>query len=84
MANTRRTQNPSEAEHHMLKRHNLRDHRTGEDTIVEIVESMKLSNEIPAEHVGVVPEILVENKSKAEARQPLFRIARPPTCTVSG
>ena len=54
------------------------------DTIVGIVESMKLFNEIPAVHAGVVAEIFVDNESKVELGQPLFRISRPPTLLAGG
>jgi acetyl-CoA carboxylase biotin carboxyl carrier protein len=42
------------------------------DTIVCIIEAMKLMNEIQAEHSGVIKEILVENAQAVEFGQPLF------------
>ncbi|GAB2573665.1 acetyl-CoA carboxylase biotin carboxyl carrier protein [Gracilibacillus alcaliphilus] len=45
-----------------------------EDTIVCIVEAMKLFNEIEADVKGTITEILVENGELVEYGQPLFRI----------
>jgi len=45
-----------------------------EDTVVCIVEAMKVMNEIKAEVSGVVREILVENATPIEYGQPLFKI----------
>jgi acetyl-CoA carboxylase biotin carboxyl carrier protein len=44
------------------------------DTVVCIIEAMKVMNEIKAEAKGVVSEILVENAKPVEFGQPLFRI----------
>lgn len=44
------------------------------NTVVCIVEAMKLFNEIEAEVSGVITEILVENGELVEYGQPLFRI----------
>tara|TARA_B100000029_G_scaffold90575_1_gene80373 strand:- start:4107 stop:4583 length:477 start_codon:yes stop_codon:yes gene_type:complete len=44
------------------------------DTVVCIVEAMKVMNEIKAEVSGVITEILVENASAVEYGQPLFRV----------
>ena len=44
------------------------------DTVVCIVEAMKVMNEIKAEMNGVITEILVENASAVEYGQPLFRV----------
>jgi acetyl-CoA carboxylase biotin carboxyl carrier protein len=44
------------------------------DTIVCIVEAMKVFNEIPAGVGGVVREILVENGAPVDYGQPLFRV----------
>ena len=44
------------------------------DTVVCIVEAMKVMNEIKAEKSGVIKEILVENGSPVEFGQPLFVI----------
>jgi acetyl-CoA carboxylase biotin carboxyl carrier protein len=42
------------------------------DTVVCIVEAMKVMNEIKAEKSGVIKEILVENANPVEYGQPLF------------
>ncbi|HVJ83820.1 MAG TPA: acetyl-CoA carboxylase biotin carboxyl carrier protein [Planctomycetia bacterium] len=44
------------------------------DTIVCMVEAMKVFNEIPAGIAGTVTEILVENATPVEFGQPLFRV----------
>lgn len=44
------------------------------ETIVCIVEAMKVFNEIPAGLSGVVREILVENGAPVDYGQPLFRV----------
>ena len=44
------------------------------DTVVCIIEAMKVMNEIKAEVKGVVTQILVENAKPVEYGQPLFRI----------
>jgi acetyl-CoA carboxylase biotin carboxyl carrier protein len=44
------------------------------DTVVCLIEAMKLMNEIKAEVKGVVTHILVENAKPVEFGQPLFRI----------
>ena len=44
------------------------------DTVVCIVEAMKVMNEIKAEMSGVVTEILVEDSRPVEFGQPLFRV----------
>lgn len=44
------------------------------DTIVCLIEAMKVMNEIKAEVKGVVTQILVENAKPVEFGQPLFRI----------
>lgn len=46
----------------------------GPDTIVCIIEAMKVFNEIPAEISGTVAAVLVENGSPVEFGQPLFKI----------
>ena len=46
--------------------------RVEEDTIVCILEAMKVMNEIPAEAVGEIAEVLVENGEPVEFGQPLF------------
>ncbi len=47
------------------------------DSVVCIIEAMKVMNEIKAGTEGVVAEILVENGSPIEFGQLLFRIATP-------
>lgn len=48
--------------------------RVTPDTIVCIVEAMKVFNEIPAGVAGVITEVLVENNSPVEYNQHLFRV----------
>jgi len=47
-----------------------------ENTVVCIVEAMKLMNEIKAEVKGVIKKILVENAQAVEFGQPLFLVER--------
>ena len=49
--------------------------RVEENTILCLIEAMKVMNEIPAGAVGVVREILVKNGESVEYGQPLFRIS---------
>jgi acetyl-CoA carboxylase biotin carboxyl carrier protein len=44
------------------------------DTVVCIIEAMKVMNEIKAEAKGVVTQILVENAKPVEFGQPMFKI----------
>jgi acetyl-CoA carboxylase biotin carboxyl carrier protein len=44
------------------------------DTVVCLIEAMKVMNEIKAEAKGIVTQILVENAKPVEFGQPLFRI----------
>lgn len=44
------------------------------DTVVCIIEAMKVMNEIKAEARGVVTQVLVENGKPVEFGQPLFKI----------
>ena len=44
------------------------------DTVVCIVEAMKVNNEIKAELDGDIVEILVEDGQPVEFDQPLFRV----------
>lgn len=46
-----------------------------EDTVLCIVEAMKVMNEIKAECKGRIEEILVENGNPVEFGQPLYRIS---------
>ena len=44
------------------------------DTVVCIVEAMKVMNEIKAEQAGTIKEILIDNANPVEFGQPLFVI----------
>jgi acetyl-CoA carboxylase biotin carboxyl carrier protein len=44
------------------------------DTVVCIIEAMKVMNEIKSELKGVITQILVENGKPVEFGQPLFKI----------
>ncbi|HWS53382.1 MAG TPA: acetyl-CoA carboxylase biotin carboxyl carrier protein, partial [Pyrinomonadaceae bacterium] len=46
------------------------------DTVVCIIEAMKLMNEIQAETAGTVEKIYVENGQPVEYGQPLFGVKR--------
>lgn len=46
----------------------------GPDTVVCIIEAMKVMNEIKAECRGVIAEVLVENAKPVEFGQSLFKI----------
>lgn len=46
----------------------------GPDTVVCIVEAMKVFNQITADTSGTIAEILVENGDGVESGQPLFRV----------
>ena len=46
----------------------------GPDTVVCLIEAMKVMNEIKAEAKGVITEALVENAKPVEFGQPLFRL----------
>ncbi|MFU8848695.1 MAG: acetyl-CoA carboxylase biotin carboxyl carrier protein [Opitutales bacterium] len=48
--------------------------KVGPDTIVCIIEAMKVMNEIHAELSGTITEVLVENGDSVEYGQPLFKI----------
>jgi acetyl-CoA carboxylase biotin carboxyl carrier protein len=45
-----------------------------EDTVVCIIEAMKVMNEIKAETSGVIAEIMVENSKPVQFGQVLFRV----------
>ena len=45
-----------------------------EDTVVCIIEAMKVMNEIKAEVKGVITEILIENAKPVEFGKPLFKV----------
>ncbi len=51
-----------------------RGDRVSPDTVVCIIEAMKVMNEIRAECSGVIEEIVVENGQPVEYGQPLFRV----------
>lgn len=44
------------------------------DTVVCIIEAMKVMNEIKAEAKGVITQVLIENAKPVEFGQPLFKI----------
>jgi acetyl-CoA carboxylase biotin carboxyl carrier protein len=44
------------------------------DTVVCLIEAMKVMNEIKAEVQGVIAEVLVENGTPVQFGQPLFRV----------
>lgn len=48
--------------------------RVQPDTVVCIIEAMKVFNQIPAEVSGTITEVLVENGEPVEFGQPLFRV----------
>ena len=48
--------------------------RVGPETVVCIIEAMKVMNEIKAEVSGVITEVLVENGKPVEFDQPMFRV----------
>ncbi len=48
--------------------------RVQHDTVVCLVEAMKVFNQIPAEVSGTITEILVQNGDSVEFGQPLFRV----------
>ena len=44
------------------------------DTVVSIIEAMKVMNEIKAEVKGIITQVLVENGKPVEFGQPLFKV----------
>jgi acetyl-CoA carboxylase biotin carboxyl carrier protein len=44
------------------------------DTVVCIIEAMKVMNEIKAEAKGVITQVMIENAKPVEFGQPLFKI----------
>ena len=48
--------------------------RVQEDTVLCIIEAMKVMNEIPAGVAGIVREALVKNGESVEYGQPLYRV----------
>ena len=49
-------------------------HEVSEETVVCIIEAMKVMNEIKAEVKGIVTQVLVENAKPVEFGQPMFKI----------
>lgn len=50
--------------------------RVGKETVLAIIEAMKVMNEIQADVVGEVVDILVDNGQTIEFGQPLFKIRK--------
>lgn len=50
------------------------DDRVGKDSVVCIIEAMKIMNEVPAGLSGTIAKILVENGEPVEYGQPLFMV----------
>ncbi len=50
------------------------DDGVGEETVVCIIEAMKIMNEVKAEIKGKIVEILVDNGTAVEYGQPLFSV----------
>jgi acetyl-CoA carboxylase biotin carboxyl carrier protein len=48
--------------------------KVSEDTVVCIIEAMKVMNEIKAETKGTITEVLVDNASPVQFGEPLYRI----------
>ncbi len=48
----------------------------GDETVLCIIEAMKVMNEIKAEMQGIVADVLVENGEAVEYGQPLFLVRR--------
>lgn len=48
--------------------------KISEDTIVCVIEAMKVFNEIPAKVTGTIREVLIENGAPVEYGQPLYRV----------
>lgn len=44
------------------------------DTVVCIIEAMKVMNEIKSEVKGVITQVLVENAKPVEFGQPMFKV----------
>lgn len=52
------------------------DQKVTEESVICIIEAMKVMNEIQAEVSGTVVEILVENGQPVEYGQPLFKVKK--------
>ena len=50
--------------------------RVNKDTVVCIIEAMKVMNEIKAEKAGIIREICIENAETVEFAQVLFKIEK--------
>lgn len=50
--------------------------KVSEDSVICIIEAMKVMNEIQAEVKGTIVEILVENAQPVEYGQPLFKVKK--------
>jgi len=50
--------------------------RVNKDTVVCIIEAMKVMNEIKAETSGTIKKILVENATAVQYGQPMFLIEK--------
>ena len=50
--------------------------RVNKDTVVCIIEAMKVMNEIKAETSGVIKKILVENATAVQYGQPMFLVEK--------
>ena len=48
--------------------------KVADNTVVCIIEAMKIFNEIPADLSGTIVEVCVENKQPVEYGQVLFRV----------
>ena len=48
--------------------------KVNEDTVVCIIEAMKVMNEIKAETAGVIAEVIAENSKPVQFGQVLFRV----------
>jgi acetyl-CoA carboxylase biotin carboxyl carrier protein len=47
------------------------------ETVVCIIEAMKVMNEIKAEAKGIITQVMVENAKPVEFGQPLFKLRAP-------
>ena len=50
--------------------------KVSSDTIVCIIEAMKIMNEIKAEVAGTIEKVLIENGEPVEYGQPLFLVRK--------
>ena len=54
----------------------------GQETVVCVIEAMKIINEVKAEIEGEIVEVLVEDGRAVEFGQPLFRVKAPSLSTT--